>query len=310
MTAPASITSRLRGALSAIITPFDERGELDLKALARLVDVQIERGINGLVACGTTGETPTLNEDEQERVIRTVVEVTGGRVPVIAGTGSNDTRATVEKTQRASKWGVDAALVVCPYYNKPTQEGLFRHFEAAGRDGGLPVVAYNVPGRTVSDLLPETLARLVEARAVVAIKDATADMIRTTETLSALPAGADFALLSGDDFTILPFVACGGQGVISVVSNICPGDTARLVKLAAAADYDAARPLHARLVALSRAMFCSSNPIPVKAALAMGGWCEASTRLPLEGADEAVRSTVRSALEAYAPGQSLDGFMC
>ncbi|MEL6184272.1 MAG: 4-hydroxy-tetrahydrodipicolinate synthase [Myxococcota bacterium] len=309
MTAPASIASRLHGALSAIVTPFDAHGDLDLKALSRLVEVQLERGIDGLVACGTTGETPTLDADEQEKVIRTVVEVVAGRVPVIAGTGSNDTRASVRNTAKASKWGVDAALVVCPYYNKPTQEGLFRHFTAVARDGGLPVVAYNVPGRTVSDLLPETLGRLVEDKAVVAIKDATANMIRTTEIVAALPANADFALLSGDDFTILPFVACGGQGVISVVSNICPGDTARLVRLAAAGQYEEARPLHGRIVALSRALFCSSNPIPLKAALEMGGWCQQVTRLPLEGASEEVRSVVRTALEAYAPGRALDGFM-
>lgn len=300
---------RLHGALSALVTPFDPSGEVDIPALKRLVEAQIDRGIDGLVACGTTGETPTLSPEEQERVVRTVVEVARGRVPVIAGTGTNDTKTAVAATKRASQWGVDAALVVCPYYNKPTQEGIFRHFEAVGRDGGLPVIAYNVPGRTASDLLPGTIRRLVEARAIVGIKDATGSMTRTTETVLALPSDAPFALLSGDDFTILPFVACGGRGVISVVSNVCPGDTSRLVRLAAASSLGEARALHGRIVALSRALFSSSNPIPVKAALALGGWCRPDTRLPLETADEQVRSTVKSALSAYAGGDGLEGFM-
>ncbi len=300
---------RLEGAISAIVTPFDDAGELDLKALRRLVEAQIERGIDGFVACGTTGETPTLDADEQERVVKTVLEAARGRVPVIAGTGSNDTRATVASTRRAASWGADAALVVCPYYNKPTQEGLYRHFRAVAEDGALPVIAYNVPGRTVSDLLPETIGRLVQSRSIIGIKDATANMIRTTETLANLPAGVPFAMLSGDDFTILPFVACGGRGVISVVSNICPGDTARLVRLAAAGDFAAARPLHQRIVLLSRALFCSSNPIPLKAGLHIAGWCGPATRLPLETADEQVTKTVRSALSAYAGTESLSGFL-
>lgn len=302
--------ARLRGALSAIVTPFDASGAVDEAALRRLVEAQIERGIDGLVACGTTGETPTLNADEQERVVRTVVDAAAGRVPVIAGTGTNDTRATVAHTRRAAGWGVDAALVVAPYYNKPSQEGMFRHFAAVADDGALPVVAYNVPGRTASDLLPQTIARLVERRAIIGIKDATANMVRTTETLSALPEGVPFAMLSGDDFTILPFVACGGQGVISVVSNICPGDASRLVKLVADRQIEEARPLHARLVALSRAMFSASNPIPLKAALAEAGWCGPVTRLPLEGADDRVRGIVREALTVYGGGEgAIRGFM-
>jgi 4-hydroxy-tetrahydrodipicolinate synthase len=205
---------------------------------------------------------------------------------------------------------VDAALVVVPYYNKPTQEGIFRHFRAVAEDGALPVVAYNVPGRTVADMEATTVGRLVEARAIVGIKDATANMIRTTETLAALPEGAEFAMLSGDDFTILPFVACGGRGVISVVSNICPGDTSRLVQLTAEGRYAEARPLHTRIVALSRALFCSSNPIGLKAGLALAGWCHPTTRLPLETADERVRGVVRAAMATYAGDPAaVEGFM-
>lgn len=309
MASSTDLVERLKGAMTAIVTPFRADGSLDLPALKRLVEVQIEHGIDGLVACGTTGETPTLTADEQEKVVKTVVEVTRGRVPVIAGTGTNSTRSTLENTRRAATWGADAALVVCPYYNKPTQEGMFRHFDTVAKEGGLPIVAYNVPGRTVSDLVPETIARLVEAEAIIAIKDATANMIRTTETLAALPTDKAFALLSGDDFTILPFVACGGRGVISVVSNICPGDTSRLVALAAAANYEQARPLHGRIVALSKALFCSSNPIPVKAGLALGGWCQAHTRLPLEGADETVTATVREAMIRYSGSERVAEFM-
>lgn len=296
--------------MSAIITPFDADGEVDLAALSRLVEAQISAGIDGLVACGTTGETPTLTEAEQEKVIRTVVEVTAGRVPVIAGTGTNATRSSVDKTAKASKWGVDAALVVVPYYNKPTQEGMFRHFEAVGRDGGLPVIAYNVPGRTVADMMPETIARLVEAKAIAGIKDATANMIRATQTRSLIPEDAPFAFLSGDDFTILPFVACGGHGVISVVSNLCPGDTSKLVALSAAAKLDEARALHAKIVRFSQALFASSNPIPLKAGLGLAGWCNPAPRLPLEPADAKVTEIMRQAMIAYAGSEAgVEGFM-
>ena len=304
-----SVVEKLRGAISAIVTPFDDADRVDLKALRRLVERQLEHGIDGLVACGTTGETPTLDLAEQEQVVRTVVETVKGRVPVLAGTGTNSTKSTVTRTELAAKWGADIALVVCPYYNKPTQRGLIAHFKAVANDGGLPVVAYNVPGRTASDLHSETVGRLVEDQAIIGIKDATANMIRATETLSALPRDASFAFLSGDDFTILPFVACGGHGVISVVSNICPGDTARLVRLCRSGAFDEARPLHTRIVHLSRALFSAPNPIPLKAALALGGWCRPDTRLPLDTADEEIRSIVQAAMAEYCGQPHLEGFM-
>lgn len=303
-----TLHKELSGAFTALVTPFSADDRVDEKALARIVDAQLARGIDGLVPCGTTGETPALDAAEQERVVRLVVERVNKKVPVIAGTGSNSTKVTVEQTKRAMAWGIDAALVVCPYYNKPTQEGLFRHFKAVYEETGAPIVAYNVPGRTVSDLGPETIGRLVEAGAIVAIKDATADMARATETLAAVK-GKKLSLLSGDDFTILPFIACGGHGVISVVSNVAPGDTAKLVRECRAGRYAEARPLHERIVALSRALFLVANPIPVKMAMHLLGWCAPRLRLPLVEADQATTAKIKAALEKYAGGSSLEGWM-
>jgi len=300
---------KLQGAMSALITPFDEAGGVDVRALETIVDEQIARGIDGLVACGTTGETPTLSAEEQERVIKCVVERAAGRVPVIAGTGSNNTKATAAQTARARAWGADAALVVVPYYNKPSQEGMVRHFEAAHEEGGLPIIAYNVPGRTVADMMPETIARLQSDGVIAGIKDATANMIRATDTLRLLDPDRAFAMMTGDDFTILPFIACGGVGVISVVSNIAPGDTSKLVKWTSAGELSKARALHNRIVALAHAMFAAPNPVPVKAAMALAGWCRPDARLPLVTADDALRDRVRLALETYSGKAKLDGFM-
>jgi 4-hydroxy-tetrahydrodipicolinate synthase len=302
-------TRKLQGAITALITPFDDKDEVDVRALSRIVDAQITRGIDGLVACGTTGETPTLSSEEQERVVKTVIEASKGRVPVIAGTGSNATKATVEQTKRAEKWGAEYALVVCPYYNKPTQEGLYRHFKAVHDETGMPIVAYNVPGRTVSDLLPETIARLVDAGAIIGVKDATANMQRATETLALVDKSKTFHLISGDDFTILPFVALGGVGVISVVSNLCPGDTAKLVKLTAEGRLAEARPLHERIVVLTKALFSVSSPIPVKAGMSIAGWCQSRLRLPLDGPAQSTIDLVRAAMQRYHGTGALEGFM-
>lgn len=307
-----SLIDRLQGALTALITPFKADGSVDLDRFRALVAAQIDRGIDGLVPCGTTGETPTLSLDEQERVVRATVEVNDGRVPVIAGTGHFDTRTAIAQTKRAMGWGVDAALVVTPYYNKPNQEGLFQHYKAIHQETGASVVVYNVPGRTAGDILPETLARLVEIGAVIGIKDATANMTRTAETLATIGRHTPFAMLSGDDFTILPFVACGGKGVVSVVSNLIPGDASRLVKLTQTGDLASANPLNDRVIALSRALFIDSNPIPVKAGMAMAGWCEPAVRLPLVAATEAVREHVKAGINRYRgqPSPSpVDGFM-
>ncbi|MEQ8273667.1 MAG: 4-hydroxy-tetrahydrodipicolinate synthase [Deltaproteobacteria bacterium] len=305
-----NIADRLKGAFTALVTPFDADDNVDVAALKRIVSKQLEQGISGLVPCGTTGETPCLSADEQETVVRTAVELADGKVPVIAGTGSNSTKVTIEQTNRAKAWGIDAALVVCPYYNKPTQEGLFQHFKAVWEACGVPVVLYNVPGRTVSDIQPDTLARLVEIGAIVAIKDATANLQRAAEQITAT--GGKLALLSGDDFTILPFVATGGQGVISVVSNIAPRDTVRLVAASAEGDLAAARPLNGRIVELSKSLFLQSNPIPIKAMVAMAGFCHPRVRSPLVTADEALMKKLRVALDTYrgaTDDASLEGFM-
>ncbi len=307
-----SVIERLNGALTALITPFTADGAVDFDRFRTLVKAQIERGIDGLVPCGTTGETPTLSSDEQERVVRTAVEVAAGRVPVIAGTGHFDTATTIKQTATAMTWGIDAALVVTPYYNKPNQRGLFQHYKAVYEATGAPIVVYNVPGRTASDIQPDTLAGLVEIGAAIGVKDATANMTRTAETLAAIGRATPFAMLSGDDFTILPFVACGGKGVISVVSNVLPGDTSRLVKLTAQGALAEANPLNDRIIALSRALFSDSNPIPVKEAMAMAGWCEPIVRLPLVSATDEVRATVRRAVNVYRDqpeDRSLEGFM-
>lgn len=302
----------MKGAYTALITPFDASDAIDTRAMARIVDAQIAHGIDGLVACGTTGETPAMTAEEHELTVRTVVEAARGRVPVIAGTGSSSTRATIATTKRAERWGVAAALVVCPPYNKPTQEGLFRHFKAVHEEAGLPIIAYNVPGRTCCDLLPETIARLVDAGAIAGVKDATANMVRATETLGLVDPARPFAFLSGDDFTILPFVALGGSGVISVVSNLAPGDTANLVRLTVENRLQEARLLNTRLVELSKALFAVSNPIPVKAAMALAGWCSPAVRLPLDPASEATTELVRAAMHRYRgtrPPNPLEGFV-
>ncbi|MEM1025379.1 MAG: 4-hydroxy-tetrahydrodipicolinate synthase [Myxococcota bacterium] len=303
-----SIVNELSGAMSAIITPFTDVGDVDVPSLERLVEAQIEGGIDGFVACGTTGETPTLSAAEQQRVVETVVQKTAGRVPVIAGSGSNNTKATVTATKEVQRWGADAALVVVPYYNKPSQDGIAAHYRAIQEETGVPVVAYNVPGRTVTDMMPDTIARCQSEGWIIGVKDATANMIRAAETLDRLNPSKPFAMLSGDDFTILPFVALGGKGVISVVSNILPGDTSRLVKLTAAKQLEEARPLNARIIALSKALFAAPNPVPLKEAMAMAGWCTRTVRLPLI-TDETMKDVVSQALKTYTGKTSFDGFM-
>lgn len=305
------LAAALEGVWTALVTPFDERGQVDVAALQRLVGAQLTAGVQGLVACGTTAETPTLTMSERELVVRTVREVAGDAVPVVVGSGSNDTRASIEATQAAKEWGATAALVVCPYYNKPGQDGLKAHFRAVAEAGGLPVVAYNVPGRTVSDLSARSTAELVESGHIVALKDATGDMNRATEILALVGDRVDFSLLSGDDFTILPFVALGGRGVVSVVSNIAPRATGDLVRHAQAGAWAQARPLHHRIVALTRVLFQAANPTPVKAALSLAGWCRPDMRLPLLPADDALTDDLRAALQAFDAGREggLEGFM-
>lgn len=277
-----------RGALTALITPL--RGDrVDEDALAALVEQQISAGIDGLVPCGTTGEASTLSTAEHLRAVEVVVQAARGRVPVLAGAGANDTRHAIELARGCKQLGATGTLQVTPYYTKPTQAGLVAHFTAIAEASGLPVVVYNVPGRTGCDLLPETVAQLARHPEIVGIKEATGDMVRAMRIRELVGEGSDFSLLSGDDFTILPFLALGGHGVISVTSNVAPAWVAGLCDAAAAGDWEAARAHHYRQLPLARALFGQSNPIPVKAAMALLGRCGPEMRLPLLAIDPASR---------------------
>jgi 4-hydroxy-tetrahydrodipicolinate synthase len=288
----------LQGAYTALITPFDETGAVDHEALAALVERQIAGGIDGLVPCGTTGESATMTDEERLAVIATVVEANAGRVPIIAGTGTNDTRASVAFTRRvAEQGGVDGALVVTPYYNKPGQKALVRHFTTIADDGGLPVVLYNVPGRTAISMSPETVAELARHPRIVAIKEATGDMILATRILESCPEG--FQLLSGDDFTTFPLLAIGGQGCISVLSNLDPKAMSDLCRLTLTGQWEQAREIHARIQPLARALFADANPVPVKAAASLLGWCRPDLRAPLYEADDALKALLTSTLSNY-----------
>lgn len=266
------------GAFTALATPF-RNGALDKEALKKLVEAQIKGGIDGLVPCGTTGESPTLSHAEQIEVITIVAKAADGRVPLIAGAGSNSTAEAIEMASACKDLGVAATLQVMPYYNKPSQQGMRDHILRVVEASGVPAVLYNVPSRTVVDLQPATVAELAKHELVVAIKEATGDMNRAIEIREQV--GPDFALLSGDDFTLLPFLSVGGNGVISVGSNIVPGLFARLCKAAAEGRYDEARELQFKLQPLNRSMFCASNPGPLKAGLAKLGIMADEVRSPL-----------------------------
>lgn len=296
MTLTTATRPAFSGCYTALITPF-RSGELDIPALRTLVERQILGGVSGLVPCGTTGETPALSSREWETVVTTVVETTQGRVPVIAGTGSNGTASTIERTQRAQELGADAALVVTPYYNKPTQEGLFQHFAAIANATDIPLVLYNVPGRTSVNMLPETVLRLTTVPGVAAIKEASGSLDQASQILGEAPEG--FAVLSGDDSLTLPMMGVGGVGVVSVVSNIVPEAVTELTAAALAGDYATARTIHHALFDLCRAMFCETNPVPVKAAAALLGICTPEVRLPLAPLSESAQRRVGTALAAW-----------
>ena len=268
----------LRGSMVALVTPF-RAGEVDEQGFRAFVRWQLDQGTDGLVPAGTTGEGATLSAEEHAKVVRICVEEAKGRAPVIAGCGSNSTRTTIENVKRAREAGADAALVVTPYYNKPTQAGLFLHFEAVAKEGGLPVVLYNVPSRTAVDLAAETVARLAKVPGIVAIKEASGQIARVAEIRSA---GADqLVILAGDDMFALPVMAMGGQGVISVVGNVAPADLAMLCDAFADGNLEAARNAQIRFAPLVKALFCESNPIPVKYALGKMKRASAELRLPL-----------------------------
>jgi 4-hydroxy-tetrahydrodipicolinate synthase len=282
------------GPMTAIVTPMRD-GSPDYAALEALVNEQIEAGIEGIVAVGTTGESATLSVPEHLEVIAQCVSFASGRVPVIAGAGGNSTSEAVELSHASEAAGAQALLQVTPYYNKPTQEGLFRHFEAIAGTSNLPIILYNVPGRTSCDMLPETIARLAELPTIVAVKESTGDMRRASDIMQLC--GDQIILLSGDDFTSFPLLCLGGQGMISVVSNILPGAVARMVKAAQAGDWESARKEHYAIMPLSSLLFIESNPIPVKAAMHLLGKMEQDIRLPLTPASEETYQLLRAQLE-------------
>lgn len=287
-----------QGTMTALVTPLHD-GALDEDALRRLVAQQLAGGVDVLVPCGTTGEGATLTPDESVRVIRICVEEARGRAPVVAGTGSNSTQATIENTRRAKEAGAQGALVVTPYYNKPQQEGLFRHFEAVAKAGGLPVILYNVPSRTSVDLLAETVGRLSKVPGIVGIKEASGSIVRSLEVLEAVE-GRPFDLLSGDDGFTLPVLAVGGDGVISVASNVVPERVSAIVRRFKAGDLKGAQEAQLALNALIRALFVETNPAPIKAAMALRGYMRDEVRLPLVSASEATRAKLKAALDALA----------
>ncbi len=288
----------LTGSLVAIVTPMQRDGTLDLERLRKLVDWHIASGTAGIVVVGTTGESPTVSVEEHCRLIEIAVKHSAGRVHVMAGTGANSTAEAIELTEFAKKVGADSCLSVVPYYNKPTQEGLYRHFRTIAEKVGLPVVLYNVPGRTVADLGNETVLRLAAVPGIVGLKDATADLGRGSELLCALAAAGkrDFAVYSGDDITALPLLFMGAHGVISVTANVAPKLVANMCKAALAGDFAAARACNDALLPLHRALFVEANPIPVKWALAEMGLVENELRLPLVPLSPQHHDAVRTAL--------------
>ena len=282
------------GSLVALVTPFDGDNRIDDDALARLIEFHIAEGSDGLVIAGTTGESPTLDESEHEHLIRTAAEIAAGRIPVIAGTGSNSTAQTINMSLAVADSPIDAYLLVVPYYNKPVQEGLLRHFLSIADAVDKPIMLYNVPGRTVADLQPETVARLAEHPNIFGIKDATGDMQRMQQHQALLP--EDFRYYSGDDFTTLEFIQCGGHGVVTVSGNVAPGMVAEMCRAAAAGDAAKAENLDAKLQPLNTALFVESNPIPVKWAVAEMGLISAAIRLPLTPYDEQYHRQMRAAM--------------
>jgi 4-hydroxy-tetrahydrodipicolinate synthase len=267
-----------RGAITALVTPF-KNGQVDEKALRNLIEFQIANGVDGLVPCGTTGESPTLSHDEHDRVIEMTIDAAKKRVPVIAGTGSNSTAEALRLTRHAYEAGADGALIACPYYNKPTQEGLYQHFELIAKNVPIPIIPYNIPGRTGINMSPELIARLAKISNIVGIKEASGSIKQMSDVINLC--GKDFAVLSGDDIFTLPLMAIGGAGVISVVSNLVPADMAGLIDAFEAGDMDKAKSLHYKMSGLIDMLFIEVNPIPVKAALALMGKIEYEYRLPL-----------------------------
>ncbi len=287
-----------RGTFTAIVTPFRD-GEVDVPALEALVEGQIADGVNGVIAVGTTGESPTLSAAEREQVIRITVEIAKGKCQVLAGTGSNSTSATIAATRAAEKMGVDGMLVVAPYYNKPSQEGLFRHFQAIAQATSAPIMLYNIPGRCAVDIGPETVERLaMDCANIVSIKEAGGSVDRVSDLRARLPEA--FTILSGDDALTLPFLSVGAVGVVSVASNLFPAEVVTLVQAFRAGDTKSARDLHLKMLPIFKDLFIEPNPVPVKTALSWRGAMSAECRLPLCEMTPANQARLRKTLEAFA----------
>jgi 4-hydroxy-tetrahydrodipicolinate synthase len=289
-----NVCERLKGSMPALITPF-RGGKLDEGAFRRFIGWQIAEGSNGLVPAGTTGESATLTHDEHNRVVEICVEEARGRVPVVAGAGSNATAEAIALARHAKSVGADAVLSVAPYYNKPTQEGLYRHFAAIAETVDIPIVIYNIPGRSVVEISVETMERLAKIANVIGVKDATANLARPTRERALC--GHDFRLLSGEDVTALGYMAHGGHGCISVTANVVPRSCAEFQAACLAHDFARARELHDRLMPLHDAMFCEASPAPVKHAVSLLGYCEDEVRLPIVSASDAAQMRIRAAMK-------------
>lgn len=289
--------SIFRGAFVAIVTPFID-GQVDEQGLIDLIEFHIANGTNGIVPCGTTGESATLSHEEHHRVVDLTVKTVNGRVPVVAGSGSNSTAEAINLTRHAKDAGVDGVLMVSPYYNKPSQEGLYQHYKAVAEAVDVPIILYNVPSRTSSNILPQTVARLAQIDNIAGVKEATADLNQISEVIRLCP--DDFSVLSGDDFTSMPTVLIGGTGVISVTSNVAPRDMADMMEAALAGDVTRAKQIHYKLFPLMQAMFYDTNPVPAKKALELMGKIKSGTpRLPLYRMDDDNLARLKAALSAY-----------
>ena len=292
------MSQTFQGSFVAMVTPF-RNGKVDEAKLRELVELHVANGTDGLIPCGTTGESPSLKHDEHRRVVEIVVEAARGRIRVVAGTGSNSTAEAIDLTKHAERAGAAGALVVNPYYNKPTQEGLYRHFRAVAESVAIPVLVYNIQSRTAVNVETDTMARLArDVRNIVGVKEASGSLDQMSQVIAAC--GPDFSVLSGDDNITLPLLAIGGSGVVSVIANIVPRETADLVHAALDGDWKRARDLHYRLFPLARAAFLETNPIPIKEAMAMAGMIEPEFRLPMCRMSDANREKLRAILKLYS----------
>ena len=283
-----------KGSITALVTPF-KGDKLDENAYEKFIDFQISNGTNGIVPCGTTGESPTISHDEHRRLIEIAVKSSGGKIPVIAGTGSNSTEEAVEMTRFAEKAKADAALVVTPYYNKPTQEGLYQHYKKINDNCGIPIIIYNIPGRSVVDMSVDTMARLYELKNIIGVKDATGDLDRVTQQKNKM--GDDFLMLSGNDENTLEFNKLGGVGCISVSANVAPKMCSDFHKLSNEGNFDEAKTLFEKLLPMHDVMFVESNPVPAKYSLSLMGMMSEDVRLPLVTAENSSKEKIKAVLK-------------